>query len=205
VTGSSEEMWDRRFAEQAWPADPDPYLVELAGSQPPGRGLDLGSGPGRNSLWLAAKGWDMTLVDVSRVGLDQALAAAGALAVTITVVRADMYGWQPEEAGIDLAIVANLHPGPDGLAVLLASAARALRPGGHLYAVGHHVSNLSRHADPGRLLTADRLRAALPAELSVDVLDTRPRAFGDGRPDRPGESVVLAWATKPAAPSGSLR
>ncbi|HKD88449.1 MAG TPA: class I SAM-dependent methyltransferase [Streptosporangiaceae bacterium] len=205
MTGSSGEIWDRRFAEQAWPTDPDPYLVELARSLPPGRGLDLGAGPGRNSLWLADTGWDMTLVDVSSVGLDQALAAAGTLSVAITTVLADVYDWQPDEAGFDLVIVANLHPGPDALAVILASAARALRPGGHLYAVGHHVGNRSRHADPSRLLTADRLRGALPADLSVDVLDTRPRAFGDGRPDRPGESVVLAWTTKPAAARGGHR
>jgi SAM-dependent methyltransferase len=142
----------------------------------------------------------MTLVDVSRVGLDQAVAAAGALATTITPVRADMYDWQPEEADFDLAIVANLHPGPDALPVVLARAANALRPGGHLYTVGHHVGNLSRHGryDPGRLFTAERLRDALPVDLSVDVLDTRPRAFSGGRPDRPDESVVLAWATKPA-------
>jgi SAM-dependent methyltransferase len=145
----------------------------------------------------------MTLVDVSRVGLDQALAAASTLAVTITAVLADVYDWQPEAADFDLALVANLHPGPDALAVILARAARALRPGGHLYAVGQHASNRAHNADPGRLLTADRLRAALPAGLHADVLDTRPRAFGDGRPDRPNESVVLAWATKlMAGPAG---
>ncbi len=191
-------MWDRRYAERAWPTDPDPYLVELAAPLPPGRGLDLGAGPGRNSLWLAAKGWDMTLVDVSRVGLDQALAAAGALAATIAPMLADVYDWQPDAAGFDLVIVANLHPEPDALAVVLARATYALRPGGHLYAVGHHVSNLGRHGPPdrGRLFTADRLRGALPAGLRVDVLDTRPRAFGHDRPDEPNESVVLTWATK---------
>jgi SAM-dependent methyltransferase len=196
-------MWDRRFAEQAWPTDPDPYLVELAGPLASGRGLDLGAGPGRNSLWLAAAGWDMTLVDVSRVGLDQALTAAGALAATITAVHADMDDWRPEKADFDLVIVANLHPGTDALASILARAAYALRPGGHLYAVGHHVDNPSRHGpvDPGRLLTADRLRAAMPADLRVDVLDTRPRAFSSGRPERPNESVVLAWATKPLTPA----
>jgi SAM-dependent methyltransferase len=191
-------MWDRRFAEQAWPTDPDPYLMELARSLPPGRGLDLGAGPGRNSLWLAAKGWDMTLVDVSRVGLDQALAAAGALAATVTPVHADVYDWQPDQASFDLVIVANLHPGPDALPIVLARAADALRPGGHLYVVGHHVGNARRRGarDPSRFLTAERLRAALPAELSVDVLDTRPRAFSGGRPDEPDASVVLAWAAK---------
>lgn len=47
---SPGEVWDRRFAEDGWPTEPDPFLVELAEPLSPGRGLDLGSGPGRNSL-----------------------------------------------------------------------------------------------------------------------------------------------------------
>jgi hypothetical protein len=53
---SPGEIWDRRFAEQRWPSDPDSHLAELAGPLPVGLGMDLGAGPGRNSLWLAAKG-----------------------------------------------------------------------------------------------------------------------------------------------------
>ena len=204
MTDSPGEMWDRRFTEQAWPSEPDPFLVELAGPLPPGRGLDLGAGPGRNSLWLAARGWEMTLVDVSDVGLGQAVAAADALGTTITTVHADLSTWQPEGADFDLVIVANLHPGPDALAAMLAGAAGALRPGGHLYVVGHHVANLGRHGppDPDRLLTADRLRVALPATLRVEVLDTRHRVADHGQPHqpRPSDAVVLAWATRPSAP-----
>lgn len=99
-------------------------------------------------------------------------------------------------------ILANWHPGPDALPLVLTRAAQALRPGGHLYVVGHHADNIGRHGstDPDRLFTVERLGAALPADLSVDVLDTRPRAFSSCRPERPNELVVLAWATKPLPP-----
>jgi SAM-dependent methyltransferase len=205
------EKWDRRFAEQAWPTDPDPYLVDLAGDLAPGRGVDLGSGPGRNSLWLAANGWDMTLVDASTVGLHQATARAEAISVAVRTVHADVLAWQAGEAGYDLAVVANLHPGADELAAVLANAARALRPGGHLYVVGHHVANLGRHGppDPDRLLTADRLHRALPADLAVQILDTRVRVTDQGPDGRLGDdgeaahdSIVLAWATKTVTSAG---
>lgn len=196
-------MWDRRFAEQGWPTDPDPYLAEFAEPLPAGRGLDLAAGPGRNSLWLAAKGWDMTLVDASMVGLDQAAAAARALGVTVTTVHADLSAWQPDQTSFDLIIVANLHPGPDALAAVLAEVARALRPGGHLYVVGHHVANLGRHGppDPDRLLTAERLRASLPSELIIEALDTRDRAANHGHhaTQPASDTVVFAWATKPSS------
>ncbi len=209
MTTGPGEMWDRRFAEQGWPTDPDPYLVELAGRLPPGRGLDLGSGPGRNSLWLAAGGWAMTLVDASGVGLDQAITAAGALGVTITTVHADLLGWQPPEACFDLVIVANLHPGPEALAAVLAGAARALRPGGHLYVVGHHMDNLGRHGppDPDRLLTDERLRTALPDNLGVELLETRNRPGDQGPADQgpAGDTVVLAWAVRHRVRPGKQR
>lgn len=199
------EMWDRRFAEQSWPAEPDPYLVELAGPLRVGRGLDLGSGPGRNSLWLAANGWEMTLVDASAVGLDQASRSAETLGVTVSTVHADLASWEPEQACFDLVVVANLHPGPDALRGVLTNAARALRSGGHLYVVGHHVASLGRHGppDPDRLLTPQRLQDALPPGLAVDILGTRHRAADHGPEQASVDTIVLAWATKHSADEDS--
>lgn len=194
--------WDERFARDGWRADPDSFLVELAGALPAGRGLDLGSGPGRNSLWLAARGWDMTLVDASEVGLRQAEEGAKRLGVAVRTVHADLFSWRPEESAFDLVIVANLHPPPGALAALLESAAKALRPGGHLYVVGHHVSSPHGPRDPERLLTPERLRAALPGGLSVEALATHDGPADHGRPSEGGhhapDKVVVAWASKPA-------
>lgn len=193
------EIWDQRFAEHGWPTVPDQFLVELADPLPLGKGLDLGAGPGRNSLWLASKGWDMTLVDASIVGLQQAEEAACALGTTITTVHADVTAWEFPQSEFDLVIVANLHPGADALADLLDRAAQALRPGGHLYVVGHHVNNLGHHGPPdaSRLLTAERLRTALPVSLDLEMLDTRIRKADHGHgEDSSSDTVVLAWAAK---------
>jgi SAM-dependent methyltransferase len=37
---------------------------------PPGRALDLACGAGRNALWLAARGWQVTAVDGSRAAIE---------------------------------------------------------------------------------------------------------------------------------------
>ena len=37
----------------------------------PGRALDLAAGEGRNALWLAERGWEVTAVDFSLAGLDK--------------------------------------------------------------------------------------------------------------------------------------
>jgi SAM-dependent methyltransferase len=174
---SAGEMWDKRFAEEGWPSEPDPFLVELAEDLRPGRGLDLGSGPGRNSLWLAARGWEMTLVDASRVGLQQARAAADKMGLSISTVHADVAEWRPESQDYDLVVVANLHLGPELLALVLSYSSRALRPGGHLFVVGHHISNLGVHGppDPDRLFTEDIIREVLPDDLRIEVLQTKER------------------------------
>ena len=199
---SPGKMWDRRFTEHGWPTDPDPYLVELASPLPAGRALDLGSGPGRNSLWLAARGWDLSLVDASQVGLDQATALAAEGGCHVATVRADLLTWRPRPDSFDLVIVANVHPSLPDLADLLARAAGALGPGGHLYVVGHHLDDLGRHGppDPDRLLTDDRLASALPAGLAVETLETRDRSAGCGDAEDGTDRVVLAWATRPATP-----
>ncbi|MGC9221110.1 MAG: class I SAM-dependent methyltransferase [Solirubrobacteraceae bacterium] len=195
-------LWDRRFAQAGWSTRPDSFLVELAEPLPPARGVDLGAGPGRNSLWLASRGWSMTLVDLSEVGLAKASAVAEELGVSITTLHADVATWTPDEGEFDLVIIANLHPRPDTLVALLANAAKALRPGGYLYVVGHHLDNLGHHGppDPERLLTAERLRAALPPTLEVVVLDTRERSAGHSDSGQPGRTdrVVFAWSRKPS-------
>ena len=54
--------WDARYAttDLVWSAEPNRWVVETFEARPPGRGLDLGAGEGRNTLWLAERGWDVT-------------------------------------------------------------------------------------------------------------------------------------------------
>ncbi len=122
-------MWDRRFAEQPWPSEPDPLLAELAGALPAGRGLGLRGGPGRNTPWLAVNGWDMVLLDASSSTLSPAQARAEQADARIEPVRCDVLEWRPQGPSCDLATVANLHPAPGSPAQMLATAADVLGAG----------------------------------------------------------------------------
>lgn len=191
-------FWDRRFTERCWPTAPDPVVVDLVGALPPGRACDVGSGPGRNGLWLAQHGWSVTAVDASAVALAQAADRFAAAGQELRSVHADVLAWLPEPAAYDLVVLANLHLLPDELARLLAVLAAALTPGGHLLVVGHDLANLGRHGppEPERLLTVDRLRTALPAALRVERVGTALRpALGPGEPP---DVAVLGWAVRPA-------
>ena len=191
------QMWDRRFTEQPWPTEPDPFLVELALALPAGRALDIASGPGRNSLWLAARGWQATAVDSSQVALAQTRQRAADLGVLVQTVQADVALWRADPAAYDLVVVANLHPGVAMLREVLTSAGAALVPGGHLFVVGHDLVNLGRHGPPDavRLLSLERLAAALPDEVQVERLERRTRPADDGSGGEP-DVAVFAWAVK---------
>lgn len=71
---SSAEAWDARYlqSESASPAEPDALLREFLPLLPRGRALDLAMGAGRNAVFLAAQGWQVTGVDWSRAALEQA-------------------------------------------------------------------------------------------------------------------------------------
>lgn len=72
-TPSDRDRWNAKFLRgEAQCVDPDPLLVEACSGLPPGRALDLAGGAGRHALWLARRGWKVTLADVS----DEALAVA---------------------------------------------------------------------------------------------------------------------------------
>ena len=116
--------WDRRFAVQGWPAEPDPLLTELVAPLPAGRALDIGSGPGRNSLWLAARGWHVTALGASAVALAQAAQRAATLGVQLATVQADARRWTPPPNSFDLIVITNLHPGADQLTGLLTRVSR---------------------------------------------------------------------------------
>ncbi|MFI8892552.1 class I SAM-dependent methyltransferase [Streptomyces paradoxus] len=78
-TGRGAGWWDDFYSDRSRPvpffaARPDESLVAAVerGVLGGGRALDLGCGPGRNALYLAARGFDVDAVDLSSTALDWA-------------------------------------------------------------------------------------------------------------------------------------
>src|ERR1700730_16635165 len=75
---------------------PDPFLLRTFSEYvlplfPHGGGaLDLAGGAGRHSIWLAKQGWEVTLIDISETGVEQARQNAGPLASHIHFVVDDL-------------------------------------------------------------------------------------------------------------------
>ena len=103
---SDRERWNRKHRESQHGSDahassgpdalPDTLLEEAFAKYVlplfpnGGAALDLAGGSGRHAIWLAKRGWDVTLIDVSDVGVEQARQNAGPLASNIRFVVDDL-------------------------------------------------------------------------------------------------------------------
>jgi SAM-dependent methyltransferase len=146
-----QTAWDERYAgpELVWGSGPNCFVAEELAALPPGRAIDLGTGEGRNAIWLAERGFTVTAVDFSRVGLARAAGLAAGRGVSVDWVHADLLGYQPTPDGYDLVLIAYIQLPADRLTALARTAGAALAPGGTLLAVGHDRDNLTRgHAGP---------------------------------------------------------
>lgn len=162
------QQWDERYAGTAllWSAEPNRFVVEELAGLPPGRALDLGTGEGRNAIWLAERGWQVTAVDFAAAGLAKAAKLAGARGVTVTWVEADLREYRPEPEAYGLVLLAYIHLAGGEFTALLETASSALAPGGTLLVIGHDQDNLAHGyggpQDPEVLHSADAIVAALP-------------------------------------------
>jgi SAM-dependent methyltransferase len=153
--------WDDRYraTDLVWGLAPNRWVEQEVAALPPGRALDLACGEGRNAVWLAARGWRVTAVDFSAVGLDKGRALEqrelGTSAIEWIVADATTYvAPQP----VDLALLCYLQlPGPERRAAVRV-AAQALAAGGTLLVIGHdsrnRIDGTGGPPDPAVLFTA---------------------------------------------------
>jgi SAM-dependent methyltransferase len=199
--------WDARYeaADLVWGAEPNRFVVEeLEALAPRGRALDLACGEGRNAIWLAQQGWDVTAVDFSEVAIARARQLAAGRGVEVEWVRADLLSYAPEQRGFGLVLIAYLQiPAPE-LRRVLASTASALAPGGELFMIGHARRNLEGGwggpRDPEVLWTPEALEEALQAlGLAIARCEHVRRPVETGTPEGAREAIdVLVRARRSA-------
>jgi 2-polyprenyl-3-methyl-5-hydroxy-6-metoxy-1,4-benzoquinol methylase len=75
---TAAQIFDKIYSnpEPPFNTEPSAFLARVVDGVTPGEALDVAMGQGRNSLFLARKGWRVTGYDISPVGLAQATKAA---------------------------------------------------------------------------------------------------------------------------------
>ncbi len=173
------EDWDTRYAEHTavWSLEPNAWVADSLAHLDPEAAVDLGAGEGRNALWLAGLGWEVTAVDFSAVGLARGAARAADQGLEVTWVTADATTWVSPKL-VDLVVIAYLQLPAADLFRTISTAAGYLAPGGTLALIGHDRDNLTRGVggpqNPEVLHTVEELVAAASnPELGLDPIECR--------------------------------
>ncbi len=141
----NKEAWNERYSggDLVWASAPNQFLVSEVSDLGPGKAVDLGCGEGRNAVWLAERGWDVTAVDFSETGIGKGREMAVARGTAVDWVVADLNEYEPAAATFDLVIDFYVHLPPDQRRSLTSKAASAVAPGGTVLIVGHDLTNLA--------------------------------------------------------------
>lgn len=137
--------WNARYAgtDLVWTAEPNRFLVTEVQDCGPGRALDLACGEGRNAVWLASQGWQVTGIDFSSAGLAKGSDLAARAGVEVDWIEADVTAWRAPEPVFDLVVILYLQLPADRRREAADAAVSALAPGGTLLWVGHDLDNLA--------------------------------------------------------------
>jgi SAM-dependent methyltransferase len=160
--------------------------------------VDLACGEGRNSIWLAEQGWEVTGVDFSVVGLAKAQQFADLWDVKVIWIESSVEDWAPPPGGFDLVAVLYLQIPQPARAEALAVAASAVAPGGTLLVVAHDQDNLTRGyggpPNPDVLYeVSDVTSAAVAGGLTVERAEQAVRVVDtDDGPREAIDTVVRA-------------
>lgn len=176
--------WEERYRSRERKAEdvdaaPTPLLVETASRLDPGTALDLACGAGRNALWLAQRGWQVTAIDgaLSAIEILRDRARQAELAVNTNVQDLQSPDLHLEPRSFDLVAICYYLQ-----RTLFAPAKEAVKPGGLLLAIAHTVEG-------GEEPTESRLR---PGELRLYFQGWEIQHYYEGKPADPANKRAVA-------------
>ncbi len=127
-------MWDQRYNREdyVYGTEPNDFLRQHVTSLPAGRVLCLAEGEGRNAVFLAQQGFQVTAVDASSVGLQKAQRLARQRGVDIETVHADLANFVIEPQRWDAIVSIFCHVPASIREMLHRQVVMGLREGGVL-------------------------------------------------------------------------
>jgi 2-polyprenyl-3-methyl-5-hydroxy-6-metoxy-1,4-benzoquinol methylase len=162
-------LWDKKYSERSHSSlEPDPLLLraydEFLSGTAPGSALDVAGGVGRHAIWLAQRGWRVTLMDISEVGIkkteENARQTLTAASITTEVrdlnTAQDLGREQYDMVLVFLFLQRELFP----------ALTAALKPGGHLIYKTYTTEQQRFAGGPGHprfLLQPNELLHAFPS------------------------------------------
>lgn len=171
--------WNERYrtGDLPWDTDePDPHLVDLVRSETveTGRVLEIGSGTGTNTLWLASQGFDVLGIDLSPRAIELAQAKAAGASGRHAFAVLDFLADDPPAGPFDFVFdrgCFHVFDEPTDRARFAERVAALLRPEGQWLSLIGSTEGPEREHGPPRRSARDITRAIEP-RLEIASLHT---------------------------------
>ncbi len=191
------QRWNRYFTAEkpAFNTQPNAFLVEMVKRRTPGCALDVAMGQGRNALWLAQQGWDVTGFDIADKAIAIAQENASKLGVKIHTEIKTVEEFDFGESRWDLILLSYAGGGQ-----LVNQVERALKPGGILVVEAFHDDALKVFRIGGSLFRTGELPHLFQGLRSLHYEEPVTQPDFAPKPVR----VVRFCAQKPV-PEGAMK
>ena len=173
-----KDFWNERYSGEDffYGTEPNAFLASLSHLIHPGQSvLDVADGEGRNGVWLARQGLEVTAVDFSPVAAEKASKLAAQSGVQVHHEISDLFDWNWGENRFDAIVAIFIQfAAPAERRKLNELMRRALKPGGILILQGYRPKQLEyKTGGPSsleNLYTAETLREEFSA---MEILHLR--------------------------------
>ncbi len=195
-------MWEQRFAGETYlyGTEANQFLRVSLPALPKGTAMCLAEGEGRNAVFLAESGYEVSSVDLTQTGVDKTKRLAKDRGVTVDAAVGDLADFELGRERWDLVVSIFAHVPPDVRRSLHRRVVDSLKPGGVLLLEAYTPDQVGRGTGGPQntelTMTLNGLRAELaPLEfLHAEELD-RDVLEGTGHTGR--GAVVQVIARKP--------
>lgn len=169
ISGEAEpktigQMWDEKFSREGYFYGFEPNIFIESKTNlltPQGKVLCLGEGEGRNAAYLASKGFEVTALDASAIGMTKAIALASKRGVSFKIELLDLEQWNPQET-YDAIVTSYLHLEEPLRTKAFRQAISSLNPQGYFIGEFFSINQIPRESGgpkkPSLLYTLDSLQ-----------------------------------------------
>jgi len=193
--------WDDKYntEEYIFGTRPNRFLVECVSGLTPGNALSLGEGEGRNAIYLAGLGFEVTAVDLSVYAIKKAQRLAQQNGQTLTTLHSDLNDYVIAPGQWDVVLCFFVHILPEERARMHRQVVKGLRPGGVYILEGFSPDQLKyakRGPDnPGQLYDLQTIRDELTG-LEFTISRQIERLLDDSEPEQGVCAVTQVMAVK---------
>jgi len=197
-------MWNERYSGDGYVfgTEPAAFLAAQVDLLQAGqRALAVADGEGRNGVFLAQQGMNVTAIDASEVGIAKArsLAADASVSIDHQLVDVLSYDWEPEAFDLVVAIFIQF-AGPNDRPSIFDGMKQTLRPGGRILLHGYRPEQLANGTGgppvAENMYTDDLLRDAF-GDFTIERLESYDAVIEEGTGHVGMSALIDLVAVKP--------